>query len=496
MTRNEYIIAVDMGTGSCRALLFDEQLQVRAGHSAPLELHRPRPDWAEQDADEVLAAVISCVRGAVGKADVSPEQVAGLCFGATVSNVLLLDDEDRPLTAAAIWADTRANEQAGRLAREVGPALIEHTGCPIHATYLPAKLLWWRENDPQTLRRAGRVLSLKEYVVERLCGTFVIDHSMACASGLLNINDLTWDDTALAPAEISADRLSELVPTTHVLSLTAEAAGWLGVRPDLPVVVGAADGVLSNLGAGAVSPGQVVTMVGSSGAVRMTIDQPRADLQGRTWCYPLIAGDRWVSGGANNSAGLVLDWVARELLGLPETVGAGELAKRALQSPPGADGLVFLPSIMGERSPMWDETARGVLFGMSDQHGPEHVLRATLEGIIYSLHSIYRVLVAGTESQARDIRATGGYANSPEWVGIQASVFGQTISLPAQTEGSSLGAAILGWVALGRFDSLDEGARLVTIEAEIEPDATLRETYDRALRIHEALYTRLADLWV
>jgi gluconokinase len=419
-----------------------------------------------------------------------------MCFGAAVSSVLLLDDRRSPLTPAAIWADTRASAQAGRLSDDPGPALTERTGCPIHATYLPAKLMWWRETNSEILDRAERILSLKEYVIEQLCGANVVDHSTACASGLLNINSLTWDDMALAPAGIQAGRLSELVPTTHILSLKPDAARKMGVRSDLPVVIGATDGALSNLGAGAVTPGQVVTMVGSSGAVRMTTDKPRVDPQGRTWCYPLIAGNRWVSGGANNSGGLVLDWVANDLLGLPANIKANELAKRAVQSPPGADGLVFLPTIMGERSPIWNESARGVLFGLSDQHGPEHVLRATLEGIVYSLHSVYRVLAAEGDSKAREIRATGGYANSLDWVEIQASVFGQTISIPAQTEGSSLGAAILGWVVLGRLHNIDEGERFVSIEAEVEPDEAHRETYDLALEIHEALYTRLVDLLV
>jgi gluconokinase len=491
----DHIIAIDIGTGSVRALVVDENLNIHTVISVPLTLASPHPGWSVQDPEEVVEAVFSALKKAAEQGGLNKERVAALCFSAAVSSLLLLDEHGDPISLAAIWADRRSNQQAVRLAASDGSDILKRTGCPVHATYLPAKLRWWRDERPADLEKAARILSLKEFVLQRLCGEFVIDHSMACATGLVNISSLDWDECVTTLSGIRAEQLSEIVPTSAVRPMIPSISRSLGLREDLPIVIGASDGVLSNLGAGGVRAGQLVTMVGSSGAARMGTNRPWFDPEGRTWCYPIIVGERWIAGGANNAGGLVLDWVAAELLGLPDGTDAAELLKRANQVPAGASGLVFLPTILGERSPIWDESARGVLFGLSDRHGGDHILRATCEGILYSLHSIYRVLEEGLGSAA-EIRATGGYTRSVEWLQMQASLFGAPVSIPEQSEGSALGAAILGWVALGRFRDLDEGAELIRIYQVFPPDESAIEVYERGRRVHEALYERLADLFV
>jgi gluconokinase len=488
----EGLIAVDIGTSSCRAILFDQQLQQHAQANYVLAFDRPHPGWAEQHPEEVLEGVMACIQQVLQDADQNEYQVAGICFSAAVCSLLLLDERDEPLTPASIWADRRASNQAQQLLVEPGLELYHRTGCPIHASYLPAKLVWWHEMHPEVLSKAQRLVSLKSYVLAQLCGSFVEDMSIASASGCLNVNNLNWEDLALKGAMLGAERLAEVVPTTHILSLRAEAAARLGVHEGLQLICGAGDGVLSNLGAGAVAPGQVVTMVGSSGAVRISRQKPWLDPTGRTWCYPLIGDRNWVVGGANNCGGLVLDWIAQDLLGLPVDMPVQSLADLAAEAPAGSDGLVLLPTLMGERSPLWDEYARGVLFGLSDSHHKAHIIRSTMEGILYSLHSIYRILKDADDTSI-EIRATGGYAQSPFWLGMQASIFQSPILVPKSAEGSALGAAILGWVALGQFPDVETGARMVEIEKEVMPVEKDFAIYARGLETHQALYDQLKD---
>jgi gluconokinase len=488
------MIAVDIGTGSARALLVDENLNTRAASSIPLALDIPGPGMAEQDPDEVLHAVMACIRRVALEAKKDRIEPAGICIGAAVSSLVLTGTDGAPAAPAAIWADRRAMPQARRLQELLGTELYRRSGCPVHATYLPAKLAWWRDVHPETLQGAAKAVSLKEYVLHHLCGTYAIDHAMACATGLVNLNNLDWDEVAIEAAGIRRSQLPEILPTTAVARLRKQAAAELGVSNRLPVIVGASDGVLSNLGSGAVREGQVVTMVGSSGAVRMTIHRPWLDPEQRTWCYPMVAPEVWVAGGGNNTGGLVLQWLADEVLGQGGQADHAALLRRARSVPAGAEGLVFHAAIMGERSPLWDEAARGVLFGLSERHTADHIIRAAVEGIAYSLHSIYRVLRDGL-GEAIDIRTTGGLANSEDWVQIQAAVFGRELLIPEQREGSALGAAILGWTATGHFRDLEEGARKIRVGASAKPDPLLGERYERLLEIHSAIYERLKDLF-
>ena len=367
-----------------------------------------------------------------------------------------------------IWADERALPQARRL-RESGEWLALHrrTGTPVHPMSPLVKLLWFREHEPEIWRNAAHWVGIKEYVLSRLTGVLAVDESIASATGLYGLESRDWDDDALALCALRREQLPSLHPTTDVIgTLGPESVSW-GLPAGTPVVVGASDGVLANIGVGAVAPGLVACSIGTSGAIRGVVSQARVDERGSVFCYALVP-DRWVVGGATNNGGNVLRWLGRVIgadLADPDT-GLTELAATA---PPGAEGLLMLPYLAGERAPRWAGDLYGALLGLSQRHTRAHVARAALEGVCLQLALVLDAMrSAGLEPT--ELRATGGFARSPFWRQLLADVLGTPIGFPASAQGSAIGAALLGHVALGHLASVDEAATLVRVIEVVHPE--------------------------
>jgi gluconokinase len=272
----------------------------------------------------------------------------------------------------------------------------------------------------------------------------------------------------------------------------------LGLAPDTAIILGASDGVLSTLGSGAVNPGQVTAMIGTSGAVRMITNKPQADEKQRTWCYNL-AGDTWVLGGALSNGGVAFRWARDKFATTEQRVAANLgldtydiLGRYAEQKPAGCEGLIMLPLFSGERAPYYNANARGVLFGLNLNHGKRHLVRATLEGIIYRMFSIFKSLgeIAG---DVNEIRASGSFTRSKVWVQIMADVFGRVIDVPGEPEGSAFGAAVLGMYALGMISDLKEVEKFITIKESYYPNEDNREIYQRLFGIYERVYWNLQN---
>ncbi|MHB1131323.1 MAG: gluconokinase, partial [Chloroflexota bacterium] len=323
----------------------------------------------------------------------------------------------------------------------------------------------------------------------------VVDLGIASGSGCLDMAHKTWDDEALAMAGIGRDRLAELAePTTLLRGMRSEFAREIGISPDVPLALGSSDGTLSSLGAGAVSPGQMTAMIGTSGAVRAISRQPLVDSQARTWCY-YLADDRWVPGAAINNGGIVYRWLRDEVLRVP--VDQRDLAylamdEAAAQVPPGSNGLVFLPFLAGERAPYWNADARGAMLGLSLGHGQAHLVRATLEGVAFRMYSIFAALrdLAGTP---QEVRAAGGFTKSRLWLRILTDVFGVTLRVPAVAEASAWGAAYLALMGLGHYHSIEEMVPLVDIVEETTPEAAVHDRYMRLFDFYLRLYWHLQE---
>ncbi len=488
----DLVVGVDVGTTSTKTIGFDAQGGEYSPRAASYPLHERDPGEAEQDPVEVVAAAIAtvgdCVSASTSASATSGSagaNIVGLALSTAMHSLVALDDAGQPITQLITWADSRATVQAERL-RSEHPQLHARTGTPLHPMAPLAKLIWFRENQPEIFKRARRWVGLKELLIHRLTGEWVIDASCASGTGLMSLESLEWDADALGIAGIETEQLCPIVPTTEVLAITNDE---LGLPRGTPLVVGAGDGPLANLGLGAVSPGMAACSIGTSGALRLIVDRPGVDPAGRLFCYALTHG-RWAVGGAINNGGSVLQWtgaaLAPELGPRPEE----QLLELAAQVPPGSDGLVMLPYLLSERAPHWNTLARGAYVGLRHFHRRGHLIRAAVEGVCQQLALVLgSMLDAGAE--VREIRATGGFSRSALWRQILTDSLGMPVGFATGHEGSAFGAALLAMEALGMVDSIGHAAQLVQIDETNEPDPAAAAVYADLRPLFAELYDDL-----
>lgn len=499
MPRPRAALGLDIGTTATKAVVFAHGGEILGEAAREYPMRCPAPGWAEQDPEEILAAVIESVQEAILRAGLGPGDMLGVGLSAAMHSLLVLDAEDRPLTPVMVWADTRSAPQARRLREEAaGDAIYRRTGTPIHPMSPLCKLLWLREERPQLLARARHLVSLKEYVLRRLFGHSGVDVSIASASGLLDIRRLTWDDAVLELLGLSGELLAEVLPATTLLTgLDRAMADRMGLSPHVPFAIGGSDGAMANLGVGATRVGEVAVTIGTSGAIRAIADSPSTDPEGRTFCYAL--GDyRWLVGGATSGGGLMLRWM-RDVFARPEAeaaIAAGEdpyeaLIRLAEEVQAGAGGLLFLPYLSGARAPSWDPDARGAFLGLALHHTRAHAVRAVLEGVVMGLHAV--ALAMPTALGAGPLRASGGFARSPLWRQILADVTGRPVQVAESPEASALGAAAVAMLAVGEVGSLDEIRAWVRSLHEHPPDPGRSARYRQLYALYDRLDRSLAD---
>lgn len=495
-----YVLAVDIGTTSTKTLIIDRQGGVQASHSVEYPIYTPSPDMAEQDPEEIFRAVKEGIRAVMSKGSAAPSQISSVSFSAAMHSIMAVNEQFEPLTRAVIFADNRSSSFVRTLRTDFNAHRIyRNTGTPIHPMSPLLKLMWFKQHRSDLFRSSVKFIGIKEYVLARLFGRLVVDYSIASATGLFNLNDLHWDRLALEAAGVDPQQLPEPVDTTYKLEgLTKQTADELGLRPDTPFVVGASDGVLANLGIGAIDPGVYAVTIGTSGAVRGVVNSPSTDEKERLFCYALNK-DFWVVGGAINNGGIMLRWVRDQLATLEaeEARNQGQdpydvLTRIAESVSPGSDGLIFLPLLTGERAPYWNANARGVFFGLSLYHEKKHMIRAVMEGVMYRIHSVVAAL-EDNSGPAKEIRASGGFARSAFWRQMMADVLATPVTVPRSIESSGLGAAKLGLLATGEIKQLQELDHWVNIAHQHEANEHNHHIYERLTSIYMDVYHSLKN---
>jgi gluconokinase len=482
------VLAVDLGTTATKVLAVDREGVAHAGVERGYPMGGGPHDQAVHDPEQVLLAAITALRDCVSRCMDERRPIAALSFSGAMHTLLALDARFSPLMPALSWADGRAADTArrlraqdgGRLARELHTA----TGTPVHPMSPLVKLAWFREHEPELHRSAAWWCGLKDYVLRRFTGQLVMDLSCASATGLLDIHKAGWYGPALALAGIGESRLPELVEPTVPLPLSAHIAASIGVPAGLPVVAGAGDGPLANLGVGAVSPGSAALSLGTSGALRVTRRGPAVDGGGRAFCYAL-ADDLWVVGGAISNGGLVAQWAA-DTFGEPDI---NALLSRAAALPPDADTPVALPYLLPERAPYWDPDPRGALLGLRREHGPAEITRALVDGVGHQL-AMVRDSVLATGASIDRVLATGGALRGPLWADVLASALDLPLYIPRTASGSALGAGLLGWRALGALYSLSsvEEELRQTAQQPVYPNPEIKRRLARTRGAAEFAY--------
>ena len=492
-----YVLGVDMGTTSTKAVLFDRDGRACGSHYEEYPLHATAAGAAEQDPDRIVEAALSAIASTIRNND-AVGKVAAVCFSAAHHGMMALDADGVPLTRLQTWADTRSVRQMETI-RNASDAmtLYQATGTPLHPMSLVGKIAWLREEKPEIFEKTAMIAAAKEYLLFRLFGKWVIDHSVASATGLLNIHTRTWDTLALRKAGITAERLPEPVPTDHVLSgLVPSMAERLGLDADTPFVTGAGDAALSNLGLNAIDPGVVAVSIGTSGAVRMMTPSAQPEPKGRLFCY-VVDESRWIIGGAASSGGVSLRWIRDQLcdadIAEAERRGCDPyeiVCERAASVTPGADGLLFLPYLSGERAPLWDASARGSFIGLTLSHTKNHMVRAAMEGILFNLRGIL-TLVEKLMGPSVKIQASGGFARSPLWCQMMADVFNRPVFIPVSFESPCLGAAVMAMRRIGWIDDIHAVDAFVGAGVEYRPDPDAAQVYDRMFPLFDDLSHKL-----
>ncbi|GEK88436.1 gluconate kinase, FGGY family [Alkalibacterium putridalgicola] len=494
---SHYSIGADIGTTSTKAVLFSSEGDIVHQATVEYPLLTPEPKAAEQDPDEIVEAVVTAIQSVMANSGVDKKDITVLSFSAAMHSLIAVDAKGKPLTKSLTWADQRAEPYARQLKETNGKAIYDKTGTPIHPMSPLTKLMWLKAEQPDIFNKASRFIGIKEYVFYHFFNKYVVDHSIASATGLLNMYELDWDKEALETAGVTKDRLSELVPTTAVFTdMDPELAERMGIHPDMKVVIGANDGCLANLGVNAIENGVVAVSIGTSGAIRTVTDKPVSDPKGRIFCYALTE-DHWVIGGPVNNGGMILRWLRDELCA--EEVSAAKaqacdpydlITEKIAKISAGSNGLLFHPYLSGERAPSWNANARGSFYGLAMHHKREHMMRAVLEGINMNLYMVLLALeeVIGIPDR---IHATGGFAKSPVWRQMMANIFNQEVHVPQTVEGACLGAAVLGKYAIGEIDDLTEVRHMVETKEITVPEAEEVAVYEELM----PLYIRLSRLF-
>jgi len=496
------LLGLDVGAAGVKVGIFTLEGRQLGFAYVPHAAQHPRPGWAESSPEGWWHAAVEGIRTAIDKAGTAAQEIAAVGLSTMCPALVPLDAGGKPLRPAILFLDVRSTAQAERLRRTVDPD--EHwriTGNRISpGTTSVTSIAWIRDNEPDVYARTAIFAHGNTYLAYRLSGKLGMDWTNASFTGLFATGGARdWSTELLAAFDIPAEKLPPTMPSsTRIGEVTREAAGATGLLSGTPVAIGAADTACAALGVGVVEQGQVFETVGTSGVLAVCSAAPAFDKRFLNRCHSV--GDLWLLMGATSAPGASLAWFRDHFceMEVQEAAAAGMdaydlMCERAAQSPPGARRLLFLPYLSGERSPIWDPNARGVLFGLSLATTRADVTRAILEGTAFGLRQNVAVAEEILGKPFESIRLVGGGSRSPLWCQIKADVLGRPVQTGDYGEMAVLGAAMLGGLAVGAYKDYGEAVRLASPKAtaRFEPRSELRELYDELYAIFCALYSQL-----
>lgn len=496
-----FVLGIDVGTGGTRAVIVGGNGRILASATeehAPFA--SPQIGWAEQSPEDWWRACGIAVRKALSGAALRAEQIACVGFSGQMHGAVMLDEADKVVRPALIWCDVRTEKQCRELTDAIGAEKLIHLTCnPALPNFTLTKFLWVRENEPLNWKRVCSVMLPKDYVRFRLTGERATDMADASGTLLLDVANRRWSREVMQAAGIDESLLPKLFESPEICAkVSATGAAATGLHPGTPVVAGAGDQAAGAVGMGIVTPGAVSATIGTSGVVFAATDRPALDSRGRLHTFCHAVPGRWHVMGVTQAAGLSLRWFR-------DTFGAGaagsdtrdpydRLTAEAAAVPPGSDGLLWAPYLMGERTPHLDPNARAALMGLTASHSRGHVVRAILEGVAFSLRDSF-TLFAQMGVPVRNIRLGGGGARSPLWRQIQADVYGHEVEVLEAEEGAAYGAAILAGVGAGVWSSVDAACKeVVKVAQRVSPQAAAVDRLNTGYAAYRRMYPAIASV--
>lgn len=469
-----YLLGIDIGTSACKVAVFDRNGKVLAAASGDYPVYYPHEGWAEQNPEEWWDAVCRATKETIQKADITADEIAGIGIDGQSWSAIPIDREGNVLANTPIWMDTRAQSICDRLNQEIGQEeIFEVAGNSLQPSYSTAKILWYKENLPEVYAKIYKILQSNSYIAFKLTGAVTQDVSQGYGLHCFNMKKGCWDEKMCKCLGIPMEFLPEICDCDHVVgTVTGKAAAECGLVEGTPVVAG-----------------------GMSICTEEYKADPRLILS-----YHVVPG-KWLLQGGTTGGGGVMRWFEREFADyermMKEQTGVSsldQLNKIAEKVGPGCDGMVFLPYMSGERSPIWNPYAKGVFYGLDFAKTKGHMVRACMEGVALSLrHNLEVAKEAGAEADV--LRAMGGSANSLLWTQIKSDITGKPIIVPASDTATTLGAALLAGVGVGFYKDYEEAVSLTVKETRRhEPDPKNKAVYDKTFETYMELYKSLAHI--
>jgi len=496
----EYLLGIDIGTSSCKTAVFDRAGHVMASASASYPVAYPHAGWAEQDPADWWDGVCRALKQLWAGVPITPADIAAVGVDGQSWSAIALDGRGGVLCPTPIWMDTRSAEICERVTREMGEEMFALCGNALSPTYTTGKVLWMRDRFPDLFDKTEHILQSNSYIVYRLTGAITQDVSQGYGWHCYDMRNGSWHEEMAARLGIPTRLLPSVVPCDRIVGeVMAEAARETGLAVGTPVVAGGLDAACATLGAGVIEAGQTQEQGGQAGGMSICLDHVCADP--RLILGAHVVPNRWLLQGGTVGGGGVMRWLEREFgaweRGQAEALGRSsfdQLGDLASAVPAGSDGLVFLPYMAGERTPLWDPDAKGVFYGLDFSKTRGHLIRAGMEGVAFSLrHNLEIAEQAGAKVDV--LCATGGAANSLIWTQIKADVTGKTILVPASDTATTWGAAVLAGVGAGVFASYEEAvAGSIQHTRRHDPDPSKAEVYAEQYEIYRKLYPALKNM--
>ena len=500
----KYLLGIDLGTSGTRSVLFDQNGGVVLAKTAEYPLYQPRNGWAEQNPVDWWEAAIATISHVVRESGVDPRQIAALGISGQMHGLVMLDEKGEVLRPCIIWADQRTGEECEDITRAVGAQrLIEITANPALTGFTASKIMWVKKHEPEVYARCRHILLPKDYLRYKLTGDFATEVSDASGMQLLDVPKRQWSQEVLDKLGIARELLARVYESPEVTGHVSEEASRLtGLSQSTLVVGGAGDNAAAAVGTGTVQDGRAFTTVGTSGVIFAHSSKIAIDPKGRVHTFCCAVPGAWHVMGVMQSAGLSKRWI-RDTLCQVEIAQAEKLGidsydlvdALAAKSPVGSNRLIYLPYLMGERTPHLDPDCRGVFFGLSAMHQRDDLIRAVMEGVSFGLRDSLEIL-DNMGVKADKMLLTGGGAKSAFWRQLLADVYARPLSLINSPEGPALGVAILAGVGAGVYKSVESACdALVRPSDAIRPDMGKAAAYQRFHRLYQQLYPALKQSW-